>query len=582
MNLTKQQRAAAESEGNAYVEACPGSGKTRVLISKALREIRKASESPRRVACITFTNAAVDEMEHRLRSFSSEDEASHVDVGTIHSFCLSQIFKPFRCRLPEYADGFEIVSGDDERAQELFRQLASKRRITPKPYQLDQVGQIGIDLSGNPMAADQEQWVGECMREYWDEFRRRGWIDFSLLLFESLEILRKFPEIQESLGARYRCILVDEFQDTTALQLEILSRIQSTGASTFFLVGDPHQSIYGFAGASPAASSRFVEAIGARSDYPLSGNFRSSARIVDVADNLLPRSPTMKAVGKWAHAPCDVRSYITTDVANAVVDRFLTSAMELELDLGECAVLAAWWTDLLVIARTCVRRGIAVVGPGARPYKRGRLIVPLLEHLAAVAAEKGSLRSTQRALQRCANEMEGLDRSRVDGWNGRLISLELHHAAMDAAARISSPLDWIMAVGERIDRILSEREVGSSSSFKMSAQDVVADIYANEKQGRVHVESMTVASLGLFADPTKALKLMTVHASKGREFDAVAVVHMNEGRFPHFTAKTTDQISEGRRVAYVGTTRARRLLHLIVDSADRRDTPSRFIREMGI
>jgi DNA helicase II / ATP-dependent DNA helicase PcrA len=582
VNLTKEQRVAADADGNVYVEACPGSGKTRVLVSKALREIRKAADSPRKVACITFTNAAVDEMENRFRSLASEEEVSHVDVGTIHSFCLGQIFKPFRCRLPDYADSFEIVSGDDERAHELFQQIARKMGITPKPFQLDMVGQIGMDLHGNPIVGNQDLWLSDCMRTYWNEFRRRSWIDFSLLLYESLQILRAYPEVRASLAAKYRSVLVDEFQDTTAIQLEILSLIQSTGSTSFFLVGDPHQSIYGFAGASPESSCNFIRKLEVAADYPLSGNFRSSKQVVQAADNLIPRSPKMKAVGRWADATCEVRAYLAQQVADAVVDTFVASVKRLDLELGECAVLAAWWTDLLPIARACIRNGIAVVGPGARPYKRGRLIAPLLEHLAAVATDKGSLRSTQRALQRCASEIEGFDRTRVDGWSGRLISLELHHAAMDAAAAIVSPLDWIIAVGERIDHILAAREVGSSNAFKMSAQDILADIYANEKQGRVQTGSMTIASLGLFADPTNALKLMTVHASKGREFAGVAVVHMNEGRFPHFSAKTDQQVAEGRRVAYVGATRAKRLLHLIVGSYDSRDAPSRFVSEMDI
>lgn len=582
MKLTPEQRAAVESRGNAYVQACPGSGKTRVLIAKALRELSKAAGSPRQIACITFTNAAVDEMEHRLRSFASDGEASNVDVGTIHSFCLSNVFRPFRCRLPDYVDGFELVSGDDERAQDLFRSIANQRGITPKAFHFEQIGQTAMDVHGNPVIRDQDAWFLDCMRVYWNEYRKRGWIDFSLLLYESLRILRTYPEVRASLSAKYLAVLVDEFQDTTAIQLEILSLIHSAGSTVFFLVGDPHQSIYGFAGASPSASNRFVEQIGASTDFPLSGNFRSAEPIVRAADNLMPRLPEMKAVGKWANATAEIVAYGTPHIADAVVGHFLSAVRKTSLDVGSCAVLAARWTDLLVIARACVRHGVPVVGPGARPYKRGRLIVPLLEHLAAVATVSGSLRSTQRALERCVGEIAGFNRPEVEGWNGRVIALELHRAAIDAAGCISSPMDWIVAVGERIDQILADKGVGVSGTFKMSAQDVVADIYSNAKQGRIHVEEMTIESLGLFADPAKALKLMTVHASKGREFDAVAIVHLNEGRFPHFTAKNEEQIADGRRVTYVGVTRAKRLLHLIVDTSDSRNGPSRFIRELRL
>ncbi|HEY5802579.1 MAG TPA: ATP-dependent helicase [Lysobacter sp.] len=582
MNLTTEQLAAVEAEGNAYVQACPGSGKTRVLVAKAIRELAKVSGTPRRIACITFTNTAVDEMEHRLRLLAGDGETSSVDVGTIHSFCLANIFKPFRCRVSSYASGFEIVSGDDERSHDLFRTLAKRIGVTPKPFHYDLIGQVAMDEFGDPVQGDFEPWIVDCMRDYWAEFRSRGWVDFSLLLYESLSILRNHPEVRASLSAKYLSVLVDEFQDTTAVQLEILSHIHSSGASVFFLVGDPHQSIYGFAGASPKASGTFISDTCACTLFALSGNFRSAKPIVAHSDGLIPRTPGMEAVGDNADAPAEITAYSTHSVATSVVNRFLASVHALGLNVGSSAVLAARWTDLLPVARACVQHGIPVVGPGARPYRRGRLIAPLLEHLAATTTDKGSLRSTQRALERCATELEGFNRAAVEGWAGRVISLELHKEAKCAAQRTQSPLDWIVSVGDQIDRVLSNRGVGESGAFRASADDIVSDIRANARLGRVEIEKLTIESLGLFANPSKAIKLMTVHAAKGREFDAVALIHMNEGRFPHFKARTSDQISEGRRVTYVGMTRAKQLLHLIVDTSDSRDGPSRFLREMGL
>ena len=580
MRLNEEQRTAVAAEGNAYIQACPGSGKTRVLVAKALRDVNRVAATPRKIACITFTNAAVDEMQGRLGFLAAATEATSVDVGTIHSFCLQNIFKPFRCRTADYANGFEIVSAEEDRAKELFNEIAVRLgHGGASQRSFDALSQVAIDLQGGPVAERLDGWIRDCIVAYWVEFRRRGWIDFSLLLFESLQILRSHGEICASLSAKFKILLVDEFQDTTGIQLEIFSRIHSAGSTSFFLVGDPHQSIYRFAGASVEAAVKFVKSIGAACDYPLSGNFRSTARIVQVAERLLTREPPMQAVGEWAAAETDVTIQKTSSVPQAIVEQFVPAVHRLGLSLGSSAVLAAWWTDLLPIARQCYRSGIAVVGPGARPYRRGRLIVPLLENMAAVVSQAGALRSTQRALARSVNEIAGGDANHVVGWRGRLVALELHDAAREAAAIDPAPLRWIVDIGGRIDQILAVHQIVNTDAFLMSAREVVADIHIYAQRDRIDLNLMTIGNLGLFADPKNALKLLTVHTSKGREFDAVAIVHMNEGRFPHFMASTDAQIEDGRRAAYVGITRAKRVLHFYVETSDRRNAESRFVGE---
>lgn len=110
MRLTSEQRAAIEHNGHVMLSACPGSGKTRVIISKLLRAIDVVRGTPRAAACITYTNAAVQEIEARLRRHIQVGDDRHFEISTIHAFCLQYIFRPFAHRLKGYEEGFQVLT----------------------------------------------------------------------------------------------------------------------------------------------------------------------------------------------------------------------------------------------------------------------------------------------------------------------------------------------------------------------------------------------------------------------------------------------------------------------------------------
>src|SRR3954451_23046671 len=130
MNLTTEQRKAVEQPGHVCLVSCPGSGKTRVIVAKLLRCIEHVRGSTRRVACITHTNAAADEIDNRLRQICFGEEDSYYDVSTIHSFALRNILRPFHTLLPDFKDGFEILTSESEqyiaKAQELVGEYGLK------------------------------------------------------------------------------------------------------------------------------------------------------------------------------------------------------------------------------------------------------------------------------------------------------------------------------------------------------------------------------------------------------------------------------------------------------------------------
>src|SRR6185437_12677985 len=169
-------------------------------------------------------------------------------------------------------------------------------------------------------------------------------------------------------------MLIDEFQDSSPGQILLLKEIHRHSRTTFFCVGDPNQSIYRFAGASPELLTDFADHVQANKDHRLTGNFRSSTNIVNLAERLCASVPPMEAVGDYADFPHVPTHHVAGTPAEGVFTHFLPAVRELDLHLGEVAILAPWWVSLFHLARELRKQGIPAVGPGARPYKRSHLL----------------------------------------------------------------------------------------------------------------------------------------------------------------------------------------------------------------
>jgi DNA helicase-2/ATP-dependent DNA helicase PcrA len=126
MKLTNEQRTAIAQEGHVLLSACPGSGKTRVIISKLMRAIDVLRGTPRAAACITYTNTAVEEIESRLRRHLQVGDEAYFEVSTIHAFCLQHVFRPFCYRIKGYKTGFQVLTQDSEAFSEFVTQACAE------------------------------------------------------------------------------------------------------------------------------------------------------------------------------------------------------------------------------------------------------------------------------------------------------------------------------------------------------------------------------------------------------------------------------------------------------------------------
>jgi DNA helicase-2/ATP-dependent DNA helicase PcrA len=154
--------------------------------------------------------------------------------------------------------------------------------------------------------------------------------------------------------------------------------------------------------------------------------------------------------------------------------------------------------------------------------------------------------------------------------------MRLLRSARSLREQYEGAVQWLNLAIEEFGRILVEDEflsVLQKDLLLQSVQDILRDMQRNN----IDLENLTVSDLGVFANPTMNMKLLTVHGAKGREFDGVAIMGLHEGQIPNWRARTNEEIDEYRRQLYVGITRAKRILIYITDSERARNQPSRFL-----
>ena len=583
MRLTPEQRNAVRCDEDVLITACPGSGKTRVIIAKLVRAIDEVRDTPRLVACITYTNTAVHEIEARLRHHAQPGDETSYDVCTIHSFCLNHIFRPFCHLVTGYKEGFRVLTPDSEEFAHYVNATCERYgRYNLTFKEMEEFSNLRISPDGEPVGYSIERGAitPDMAKSFWRSIRQAGFVDFANIVYHSLLLLKKRPEILDYVASRFSWILVDEFQDTSDLQVEILSLIAVRGRTKFLLVGDPLQSIFGFAGARPDLADGFANRIGARTDLPISGNFRSSHPIVEHGELIFARTPPMTALGaakdyterpQWQHGD---------SAFDVLTDYFLPTLEGLEIPYGSAAVLAPTWFSLFPLGRLLREYGISIVGPGARPYRRNRQFAPLAEQVCGYLMESNpdSIVGIERTLFNTLLDTTGRANFDVFSYRGRVVVFRLLEKGSELHQIHMGAIDWLEAAARSFSDVLIDVDYLTEAERHLFAGSV-KEMKSDMQRNKVDINNLMISDLGIYASPNAALKLSTLHNAKGREYDAVALIDVHEGRIPSYYARTADDIAEQKRLFYVGATRAKRFLLYVTDDTSR-NGPSRFLQEV--
>jgi superfamily I DNA/RNA helicase len=550
-----------ESERNCVVQAGPGGGKTKTITIKIARLLGENVRRPRRLACITYSNACVGELRGRLRKLGVADD-DRLLISTVHSFCLTELVLPY-ARLAGIAVPDPLVVASPSQSRELFGQayVQTLGGVCPSWFRLecDKLRRSVLDREG-------AEWKGWTKREtavveaYEAVLLANGLIDFDGLVLVGVELVERHEWVRRAVLGKYPVIVIDEYQDLGLPLHRMVTALMNKAGVRVIAVGDPDQSIYGFTGAKPSllrALEKFphVEAI------RLKVNYRCADRIIKASQTLLTDPGDFESHdGRQGEIQIyeverDVRGQ--ADYALGTVVPALLKANP-TWKLGDIALLYRSLNEGKAIAEAAEAVGMRYFRlDNGSPIKRSRLTEWLTDAAKWCAGgwESGTVsladllrlwRLMRRSLTREADALEA---------RARLIASLFAHR--DGSIRLRK---WLVALHDAALGDAFDQEPGLADE-KDNFEDLLK---ATEKGGAL--ESYTVEIFGNQGKSPDQINLMTLHSSKGLEFEAIIMVGLEAGGFPSVYDRTQEQIDEAARLFYVGVTRAKNTVHLMYDS----------------
>jgi DNA helicase-2/ATP-dependent DNA helicase PcrA len=288
--LNLGQQAAVKEAGNTAVLAGPGSGKTATLVIKVAHLLAEIVEPPAGVACITYNNDAVREFRNRLSEFGLYSDR-RLFLGTVHSFCLNCILRPYaRLVFPRYKDGIGVAG--PHHSELLLSKALSQHlpEVRPEYYTATITRFRRARFCGEDTSGFDDRDL-PAVEEYEALLAAEQFIDFEAMVGQALEMVRAHGWIRELLAARFPWMIVDEYQDLGGPLHAIVTTLIDRAGVRVFAVGDPDQTIYDFTGADP----RYLQELAGRQDFRsirLKFNYRSGRKLIDASQAALaPEQP---------------------------------------------------------------------------------------------------------------------------------------------------------------------------------------------------------------------------------------------------------------------------------------------------
>ena len=609
------------------VLAGAGSGKTRVLVHRIAWVIRVNGVAAQHVLAVTFTNKAAAEMRDRVEALLGMP-TRNLWIGTFHG--LSHRLLRIHWREAGLTEGFQIMDSDDQQrmVRRMLRGLSLDENVwVPKEIQWFINAQKDEGLRPKDLRdegnAGRRQMI-DLYERYEQACAAASVIDFGELLLRSLELLRDNLELQRQYQQRFKHVLVDEFQDTNAIQYRWLRLLAGPGG-TPFVVGDDDQSIYRWRGARVENLYRFQQ------DYPgtqvvrLEQNYRSTATILNAANAVIANNASRLGKTLWTEGPTGASIKLYAAFNDRDEAEFVINRIQDHINQGgkrsDAAVLYRSNAQSRVFEEGLLAAGIPYrVYGGLRFFERAeikdalaylRLVAnrdddPSFERVVntpprgigarTVEAVRDQARATGTSLWRAAAALiaEGtLAKRAAESLWGFLNLVD----TLDTDTRGHSLHEQVARVIERSDLIAHH---GKSKEASGEARVENLEELVNAAREVMRTEDSDLPPLAEFLSFAvlesgdgqaeayqDSVQLMTLHSAKGLEFSLVFLCGLEDGLFPHQRSLNDPAgLEEERRLCYVGITRARHELYLThaeqrrMHGVETFATPSRFLREI--
>lgn len=631
----RQLESVKQVDSPLLVLAGAGSGKTSVITSKIAYLIRERGMAARNICALTFTNKAAREMRDRVNKMLSREEAKGLTVSTFHSLGLDIIRKEVKHL--GYKSGFSLFDTEDTKA--LMRDLMHK----DAEVDADMINQVQYLISNwkNDLIEPEEaaalidenplvRLAAQVYEQYNRHLRAYNAVDFDDLIRLPVLLFQQQPEVLQKWQHRMQYLLVDEYQDTNTSQYRLVKLLTNL-RQTFTVVGDDDQSIYSWRGAKPENLNQLSEDFSNLKIIKLEQNYRSTGRILKAANKLIANNPHIHEKKLWSELgfgePIRVIECINEEAeAERVAAEIMTRRIK---ERGH-------WKDFAVLYRGNFQARILEIKLQAFqiPYKISggtsffarneikdimgylRLLInpaddnaflriiniprreigpAILEKLAIYAKDREiSMFSAcdEMGLEQYLKENQVERLRRFTHWLGRIMQQCETGDPIAALGEMIRDMDYEAWLHQNASSpTVAERRYANIWTLLDSLAETLKRMQENDDQAGIREAIARLVLRDLLEqqeeeDDSDKVQLLTLHASKGLEFPQVFLIGMEEELLPHRNSIESDTIEEERRLAYVGITRAQKVLTLSM--AKQRKTygetfdctPSRFLDEL--
>lgn len=636
-----QREAVTHKDGPLMIIAGAGSGKTKVLTTRIAHLMGHHGVDSFHILALTFTNKAAREMKERVERTLGNHDARNLYIGTFHSV-FARILRGEADKLG-YPNNFTIYDTDD--AKSVLKTVINELELDDKHYKPNTVYNR-ISSAKNSLVSPKEyleDWaiqqedaranrpaIGRIYHAYNQRCFKNGAMDFDDLLFKMYELLKNFPDALSKYQRKFKYILIDEYQDTNTSQYEII-KLLGAMHENICVVGDDAQSIYSFRGATIQNILQFERDYDDVKVVKLEQNYRSTKTILEVANEVIAQNKQQLPKKLWTDKGEGekiklVRTATDNEEGKFVADTIQEQKLRNHFRNSDFAILYRTNAQSRSFEESLRRMNIAYRIYGGLSFYQRKEIKDYIAYLRVVVNPndeealkriinfpvRGIGKTTQDKAVLIANDkgltmwqvlesapLFGFRSGTLDAINDFVTMIKMFQSEL--LKKNAYDLAVIVGKSSQIVKELFNDKTTEGVARYENVQELLNSIKEftetpmNEEDGEVGDKSLGAylqqITLLTDADDEKenadAVKLMTIHAAKGLEFDCVFVGGLEETLFPSgMSINTREELEEERRLFYVAVTRARKRLWLTYANARYRfgqlqqNDPSRFIEEM--
>lgn len=630
--LNEQQKEGVfTTEGAVLILAGAGSGKTGVLTHRIAHLIDDLGVNSYNILAITFTNKAAKEMKERVDRLVGMG-ADSAWIMTFHAACV-RILRRYICRIG-YDNNFTIYDTDDQKS--VIKDILKRKNLDPKQYKDRTILSVISNAKDNLISPDDmyqssggnynTMKTAEIYREYQEQLKKNNAVDFDDIIGLTVKLFNEDKEVLRYYQERFRYIMVDEYQDTNRAQFNLI-RLLAGGHGNLCVVGDDDQSIYKFRGADINNILDFEKYFNDAKIIKLEQNYRSTQKILDVANEVIKNNAGRKDKRLWTSVKDGTKVIFNVyengyEEARGIAEDIAHRHLHDRKDYSDFAILYRTNAQSRSLEEKLIEKNIPYRIYGGINFYARREIKDILAYLKTIdnarddLAVKRILNVPKRGIGaasvakvddyayenditfyvalRQAKEVPGLQRavSKVEGFVTQIEVLKSKSQYIGVGKLIEEIIetvgysDYIDSESESDEQATERRQ----NIDELISKAVQYEETVDEPSLSGFLEEVAlVADIDNLDENNDMVSLMTIHSAKGLEFPIVYLAGMEDGLFPSYMSLSTgdeSDIEEERRLCYVGITRAKETLIMsaarmrTVRGETQMNRTSRFVREI--